>query len=89
MAAAEIYDNGAGYTGAKHAQSALHRTLRGGLLGQPVRLTEVLPGLVETEFPLRPALGDDLGAGVELHAPGLWMWFWPNAVGVVIGVVFA
>src|SRR5690349_17691074 len=42
VAGAEIYDNGAGYCGAKHAQSVLHRTLRGELLGQPVRLTEVL-----------------------------------------------
>jgi NADP-dependent 3-hydroxy acid dehydrogenase YdfG len=50
VAGAEIYDNGAGYCAAKHAQSVLHRTLRGELLGQPVRLTEVLPGLVETEF---------------------------------------
>src|SRR5690606_14561410 len=29
IAAFEIYDGGAGYTAAKHAQSALHRTLRG------------------------------------------------------------
>jgi NADP-dependent 3-hydroxy acid dehydrogenase YdfG len=50
VAATEVYDNGAGYTSAKHAQSALHRTLRGELLGEPVRFTEVLPGLVETEF---------------------------------------
>jgi NADP-dependent 3-hydroxy acid dehydrogenase YdfG len=28
----------------------LHRTLRGELLGEPIRLTEVLPGMVETEF---------------------------------------
>jgi NADP-dependent 3-hydroxy acid dehydrogenase YdfG len=58
VAAAEIYDNGAGYCGAKHAQSVLHRTLRSELLGQPVRLTEVLPGLVETEFSLVRFGGD-------------------------------
>ena len=58
VAAQEIYDNGAGYTGAKHAQSALHRTLRGELLGQPIRLTEILPGLVETEFSLVRFDGD-------------------------------
>jgi NADP-dependent 3-hydroxy acid dehydrogenase YdfG len=58
VAGAEIYDNGAGYCGAKHAQSVLHRTLRGELLGQPVRLTEVLPGLVETEFSLVRFGGD-------------------------------
>ncbi|KEI45326.1 SDR family NAD(P)-dependent oxidoreductase [Saccharopolyspora rectivirgula] len=50
VAAKEIYDNGAGYTSAKHAEGALHRTLRGEHLGEPVRFTEVAPGLVETEF---------------------------------------
>jgi NADP-dependent 3-hydroxy acid dehydrogenase YdfG len=50
IAAFEIYDGGAGYTSAKHAQGALHRTLRGELLGKPVRLTEIAPGMVETEF---------------------------------------
>jgi NADP-dependent 3-hydroxy acid dehydrogenase YdfG len=59
IAALESYDNGAGYTGAKHAQAMLHRTLRGELLGQPVRLTEVLPGLVETEFSLVRFDGDE------------------------------
>jgi NADP-dependent 3-hydroxy acid dehydrogenase YdfG len=58
IAAQEVYDNGAGYTSAKHAQSALHRTLRGELLGQPVRFTEVLPGMVETEFSLVRFEGD-------------------------------
>src|SRR6185312_9056460 len=52
VAALETYDNGAGYTAAKHAQGALHRTLRGELLGKPVRLTEIAPGAVETEFSL-------------------------------------
>ena len=50
VAALEVYDGGAGYTAAKHAQSALHRTLRGELLGLPVRLTEIAPGAVRTEF---------------------------------------
>lgn len=65
VAAAELYDNGAGYTSAKHAQSALHRTLRGEHLGQPVRFTEILPGMVETEFSLTRFDGDaDRAAGV-------------------------
>ncbi|NMI01927.1 SDR family NAD(P)-dependent oxidoreductase [Pseudonocardia acidicola] len=58
IAALEPYDNGAGYTGAKAAQAMLHRTLRGELLGQPIRLTEVLPGMVETEFSLVRFSGD-------------------------------
>ncbi|WP_197378320.1 SDR family NAD(P)-dependent oxidoreductase [Mycolicibacterium mengxianglii] len=58
IAAFETYDGGAGYTGAKHAQGALHRTLRGELLGKPVRLTEIAPGAVETEFSLVRFEGD-------------------------------
>lgn len=58
IAGFEIYDNGAGYTSAKHAQSAMHRTLRGELLGQPVRLTEIAPGMVRTEFSLVRFDGD-------------------------------
>ena len=57
-AAMEIYDGGSGYTAAKHAQGALHRTLRGELLGKPVRLTEIAPGAVETEFSLVRFDGD-------------------------------
>jgi NADP-dependent 3-hydroxy acid dehydrogenase YdfG len=58
-AALETYDGGAGYTAAKHAQGALHRTLRGELLGKPVRLTEIAPGAVETEFSLVRFDGDE------------------------------
>jgi hypothetical protein len=58
IAAIEVYDGGSGYTSAKHAESALHRTLRGEYLGQPVRFTEVLPGLVDTEFSLVRLDGD-------------------------------
>jgi NADP-dependent 3-hydroxy acid dehydrogenase YdfG len=59
IAAIETYDNGAGYTSAKHAQGALHRTLRGELLGKPVRLTEIAPGMVKTDFSLRRFEGDE------------------------------
>ncbi len=58
IAAVEIYDNGAGYTTAKHAQGVLHRTLRSELLGKPVRLTEVAPGMVKTDFSLNRFEGD-------------------------------
>jgi NADP-dependent 3-hydroxy acid dehydrogenase YdfG len=67
IAALGPYDNGAGYTGAKHAQAMLHRTLRGELLGQPVRLTEILPGLVETEFSLVRFDGDTEKAAAPYH----------------------
>jgi NADP-dependent 3-hydroxy acid dehydrogenase YdfG len=50
IAGFETYAGGAGYTGVKHALRALTRTLRLELLGRPVRVTEVDPGMVETEF---------------------------------------
>jgi NADP-dependent 3-hydroxy acid dehydrogenase YdfG len=59
IAGLEVYDGGSGYTAAKHAEGALHRTLRGELLGQPVRLTEIAPGAVETEFSLVRFAGDE------------------------------
>ena len=62
IAALEVYDGGAGYTAAKHAQGALHRTLRGELLGKPVRLTEIAPGAVQTEFSLVRFGGDEARA---------------------------
>ncbi|TLW93632.1 SDR family oxidoreductase [Saccharomonospora piscinae] len=58
IAGHEVYDGGAGYTSAKHAQSALHRTLRSEHLGDPLRLTEVIPGMVETEFSVNRFEGD-------------------------------
>ncbi len=46
----EVYPGGAGYTSVKHAARAVTRTLRIELLGEPIRITEINPGLVETEF---------------------------------------
>jgi NADP-dependent 3-hydroxy acid dehydrogenase YdfG len=62
IAGFETYRGGAGYTAAKHAQRATMRTLRLELLGQPVRLTEVAPGMVETEFSLVRFGGDEEAA---------------------------
>lgn len=58
IAAVEVYPGGAGYTAAKHAQKALSETLRLELLGKPIRITEIAPGLVETEFSLVRFDGD-------------------------------
>jgi len=58
----ETYPNGGGYTAAKHGAHAVTRTLRMELLGRPVRVTEVDPGMVETEFSL-VRLGDAAAAG--------------------------
>ena len=58
IAGVETYPGGGGYTASKHALHALTRTLRLELLGQPVRVTEILPGLAETEFALVRFAGD-------------------------------
>ena len=42
------YEGGAGYTGAKHALKMLVRTLRLELVGEPIRVLEVAPGMVHT-----------------------------------------
>jgi NADP-dependent 3-hydroxy acid dehydrogenase YdfG len=44
-----VYEGGGGYTAAKHGATALAETLRLELLGQPVRVTEIAPGMVRTE----------------------------------------
>ncbi|HYH53043.1 MAG TPA: SDR family NAD(P)-dependent oxidoreductase [Solirubrobacterales bacterium] len=62
IAAFETYRGGAGYSAAKHAQRATLRALRLELLGEPVRVTEIAPGMVETEFSLVRFGGDEEAA---------------------------
>jgi NADP-dependent 3-hydroxy acid dehydrogenase YdfG len=58
-----VYEGGGGYTAAKHAAAALAETLRLELNGQPVRVTEIAPGMVATEeFSLNRFRGDDARA---------------------------
>lgn len=58
VAGREPYPGGAGYNAAKHAVRAATRVLRMELLGRPVRVTEIDPGMVETEFSLVRFGGD-------------------------------
>jgi hypothetical protein len=58
IAGLESYPGGAGYTSAKHGVVAITETLRMELLGKPIRVTEVDPGMVETEFSLVRFQGD-------------------------------
>lgn len=65
IAAVEPYPGGAGYNAAKHAVRAAMRVLRMELLGRPVRITEIDPGMVETDFSLVRFDGDaERAAGV-------------------------
>jgi hypothetical protein len=54
----EVYEGGGGYTSAKHAVHAISQTLRLELVGRPIRITEVCPGMVETDFALNRYKGD-------------------------------
>jgi NADP-dependent 3-hydroxy acid dehydrogenase YdfG len=62
VAGVEVYPGGGGYTAAKHAAHAVAKTLRLELLGKPIRVSEVAPGMVETEFSLVRFEGDEAKA---------------------------
>jgi NADP-dependent 3-hydroxy acid dehydrogenase YdfG len=53
------YENGGSYVAAKFAETSIAHTLRLELNGQPVRITEIAPGMVKTdEFALNRFGGD-------------------------------
>jgi NADP-dependent 3-hydroxy acid dehydrogenase YdfG len=58
IAGYEPYPFGAGYNAAKFAVRAVSGVLRQELLGRPVRVSEIDPGMVETEFSLVRFAGD-------------------------------
>lgn len=64
------YEGGAGYNAAKFAQHALLKVLRLELAGEPLRVIEIAPGMVRTDFSLvrfkgDAARADAVYAGVE------------------------
>jgi 3-hydroxy acid dehydrogenase/malonic semialdehyde reductase len=58
----EAYAGGAVYCGTKFAVRAITNALRQELLGKPVRITSVDPGMVETEFSVVRYYGDEAAA---------------------------
>ena len=50
IAGQECYPNGNVYCATKHAVRAISKTMRIDLLGTPIRVTEIAPGGVKTEF---------------------------------------
>jgi NADP-dependent 3-hydroxy acid dehydrogenase YdfG len=66
VAGVEVYPGGGGYTAAKHAAHAVAETLRLELLADGIRITEVAPGLVETEFSL-VRFGGDAERAAEVY----------------------
>ncbi len=68
-AAHDTYPGGAGYVAAKHAERMIPLTLRQELVGEPVRVIEIAPGMVRTpEFSVNrlgsQAAADAVYAGV-------------------------
>ncbi len=59
VAGFDNYRGGAGYTATKHAVRAITQTLRLELNGEPIRVTEIAPGMTETEFGLVRFKGDE------------------------------
>jgi NADP-dependent 3-hydroxy acid dehydrogenase YdfG len=74
VAGRQAYENGALYVTSKFAERGFTYALREDLLGRPIRLTTVDPGLVETDFSLVRFRGDEEKAaavykGVEAIQP--------------------
>jgi 3-hydroxy acid dehydrogenase / malonic semialdehyde reductase len=61
------YEGGATYVSAKFAERGFTYALREDLLGRPIRITTVDPGLVETEFSLVRFKGDAEKAAAVYH----------------------
>lgn len=75
VAGRQAYEKGATYVSAKFAERGFTYALREDLLGRPIRITTVDPGLVETDFSLVRFKGDEEKAsavyrGVEAMQPG-------------------
>ena len=66
IAAWEPYPGGAGYNAAKFGARAVMSALRQELLGRPVRVTEIDPGMVETEFST-VRFGGDAARAAEVY----------------------
>jgi NADP-dependent 3-hydroxy acid dehydrogenase YdfG len=66
------YEGGGGYAATKHAAVAVTRTLRLELLGRPVRVIEIAPGMVQTEeFTVNRLHGDaEKAAATYAGVPG-------------------
>ncbi len=62
------YENGGSYIAAKHAVAAIAGTLRLELSGQPVRVTEIAPGMVRTDEFAMNRFGGDAERAAAVYA---------------------
>jgi hypothetical protein len=58
IAGKEVYENGNVYCASKHAVEALSKGMRIDLLKHGIKVTNIAPGMVETEFSLVRFSGD-------------------------------
>ena len=63
IAGTEAYENGAVYCASKHAVHAISQSMRADLLKKGIKVTEIRPGMVETEFSEVRFHGDKERAG--------------------------
>jgi NADP-dependent 3-hydroxy acid dehydrogenase YdfG len=62
------YENGGSYVAAKHAVAAVAGTLRLELCGEPVRVTEIAPGMVRTDEFAMTRFGGDAERAAAVYA---------------------
>jgi len=61
------YENGGSYVAAKHAERTIAETLRLEVNGQPIRITEIAPGMVKTEEFAKVRLGGDMDKANKVY----------------------
>ena len=59
IAGKEVYENGGVYCATKHAVDALTKSMRIDMVKHNIKVTQICPGLVETEFSLVRFKGDE------------------------------
>ncbi|MET8684329.1 SDR family NAD(P)-dependent oxidoreductase [Streptomyces sp. NPDC004732] len=62
------YEGGGGYVAAKHAEHVLAETLRLEIVGTPVRVIEVAPGMVKTDEFALTRFGGDTDKAAKVYA---------------------
>lgn len=62
------YEGGAGYTAAKHGTQVVTETLRLELVGEPIRISEIAPGMVRTEGFAKVRFGGDEERAAAVYA---------------------
>lgn len=62
------YEGGGGYTAAKHGTKVVTETLRLELVGEPIRISEIAPGMVQTEEFATVRFGGDAERAAAVYA---------------------